>query len=73
MIKKAIHLDPARPFAPVPSGISVVVLTAPQWKICDAPAGGCGGGRRKGFLTMATSCPTCGSQLRVLKNQERRS
>lgn len=42
-----------------------------QWKICDAPARGCIGGRRKAVFTSSDHCAGCGSQLRVLKNQNR--
>lgn len=48
--------------------------TAPKmiWVVCDAPAGGCGRGRRKRQLRPGDKlcCETCGSQVRVCKNQK---
>lgn len=41
------------------------------WKICDAPAEGCGGGRRRAIHTAEDWCPACGSQLRVAKRQRK--
>jgi hypothetical protein len=43
-----------------------------KWVVCDAPAGGCGGGRRRRVEVPIAErfCRTCGSQLRVCKNQK---
>jgi uncharacterized protein (DUF983 family) len=78
IVKKAIARTPdpcaLRADAEFARGFAARMLpTEPLWKACDAPAGSCGAGRRRGFLTTDTSCRTCGSQLRVLKNQNRRA
>jgi hypothetical protein len=41
------------------------------WAICDAPAGGCGGGRRRRVLVPFNYlwCPACSSQMKLAKNQ----
>jgi hypothetical protein len=57
---------------------ALTVVGRPAWPddspvlralICDAPAGGCGGGARRAQLLLAVpgkdvSCPFCGSQMR---------
>jgi hypothetical protein len=45
-------------------------VTVAKFKVCTAPPGGCGAGRRKRVLTTAESCTTCGSDYRVTKNQK---
>lgn len=49
-----------------------------RWMICDAPAGGCGGGRRRAIEVMidgrgSAHCPTCGSEMRPAKTKLRAS
>jgi hypothetical protein len=43
------------------------------WAICDAPADGCGGGRRRRVLTKQMTCAFCGSQMRLAARQSRMS
>lgn len=39
------------------------------WRVCGAPADGCGNGPRRRVYTEKTSCPFCGSEMRVARVQ----
>ncbi len=47
-----------------------------RWMVCDAPAGGCGGGPRRRLLVRVNAagvamCPHCSSQMRPAADTKR--